>query len=181
MNFENIKIENGWIICVIFLAVTYLPSVFNKKGYKRLVNFSWLSKQGYAISIVLFILYFGMLAYIIFLPIQSENLTFFTGLIVFVMGLFASVISFINYFSTALDEVICKGIYRISRNPVYVSSAICWIGMALLFQSVIIFVTTALYMILSHWIVLEEENFCQEKYGQSYLDYKKRVPRYLLF
>jgi protein-S-isoprenylcysteine O-methyltransferase Ste14 len=180
MSIFGFKIENGWILSVIFLAVSYLPMMFSSRGAKRLVNFSWMSKRGNFIAVLLFVLYFGMMIYTLFLPIQFNSLLFYFGLGVFALGLLGSVISLVNYFTTSLDQVISKGIYQISRNPVYVTMAVCWLGIAIMLDSMIIAVATVVYMVLTHWVVLEEEDYCQKTFGDDYLEYKNSVPRYLL-
>jgi protein-S-isoprenylcysteine O-methyltransferase Ste14 len=44
---------------------------------------------------------------------------------------------------------------------------------------ILLWVYFALDLILSHFGVLNEEKLNTERFGQEYVDYMKRVPRYL--
>ena len=48
-------------------------------------------------------------------------------------------------------------------------------------MSWIILLIAVVEQILMHRTTLEEESFCLEAYGDSYRQYMKEVPRYLLF
>ena len=53
----------------------------------------------------------------------------------------------------------------------------------------IIIATASLWLLLAmipycwamHGVILGEEKYCEQTYGDTYRDYKKRVPRYFLF
>lgn len=61
----------------------------------------------------------------------------------------------------------------------YVAYFICFIGMALLTQSLILLCIVVIFQISAHWIILSEEKWCMEKFGESYKQYMKRVRRYI--
>lgn len=79
------------------------------------------------------------------------------------------------------------GIYRMSRNPMYVSMLLILAGFTLMAWSAsllmgILFAGTFLWdAITTHFMVLGEERFLEGKYGEAYLSYKRATPRYLLF
>jgi protein-S-isoprenylcysteine O-methyltransferase Ste14 len=72
-----------------------------------------------------------------------------------------------------------KGIYKISRNPMYVGFNLFTISS--IFQNAnIIVLILGIYSIYSyHLIIKGEENFLEKRFRKQYLDYKKRVNRYL--
>ena len=72
-----------------------------------------------------------------------------------------------------------NGVYGISRNPMYVSYFICFIGMALLTRSWILFGFVAAFQISAHWIILSEERWCLERFGAAYKQYMKTARRYI--
>ena len=72
-----------------------------------------------------------------------------------------------------------KGLYKFSRNPMYVAYFICFIGMALLTQSWILLGVVMLFQISAHWIILAEERWCILKFEKAYREYMKRVRRYI--
>lgn len=180
MSVLGFEVGNGWILSLIYLAVSYGPMCFGGKAVKRLVDFSFASTMGKINSFIIMLLIVLLLAYLVFLNIQFGTVLFYVGLGLFILSGISAITSFIYYFSTPLDQPVCRGMYRISRNPIYVSMAAMAFGMVLMCHSVIIAILLVILLILQHFIILEEETFCMEKYGESYREFKQRVPRYLL-
>ncbi len=71
------------------------------------------------------------------------------------------------------------GLYKFSRNPMYVSYFILFTGCAFLTRSLFLFGIILLFQISAHWIILSEERWCLETFGASYKQYMKTVRRYL--
>ena len=71
------------------------------------------------------------------------------------------------------------GIYRFSRNPMYVSYFVCFLGMALLTMSPLLLGVVILLQVSGHFIILSEERWCREKFGAAYEEYCLRVRRYI--
>ena len=79
--------------------------------------------------------------------------------------------------STAL---VTDGLYRFTRNPMYLGMVMVLVGAGILFGSV----TALLPVPLFFWIIVRnfirgEERFLESLFGQHYLDYKARVRRWL--
>lgn len=86
-----------------------------------------------------------------------------------------SIVSFSSPNDTGINK---NGIYKISRNPMYVSYFVCFIGMALLNQSLMLLILVLIFQISAHWIIISEERWCIEKFGTDYKEYMKKVRRY---
>ena len=76
-------------------------------------------------------------------------------------------------------ELVTSGIFRISRNPYFFSYDILIIGYIFVFPSAIIVILYLILTIVFHKMILEEEKYLETVHGISYLDYKKKVNRYL--
>lgn len=77
-------------------------------------------------------------------------------------------------------QLVTDGIYRISRNPAFLGFDLMYIGILVLFFTPWLCAATAAALILFHLqIVNVEEDFLQEAFGEEYLQYKKKVCRYL--
>jgi len=76
-------------------------------------------------------------------------------------------------------ELRTGGIYRISRNPMYASFIFLNTATFLFLPSVLLLVVMLYGMLVHHFIILGEEKFLESEFGQEYLKYKARVPRYL--
>ena len=76
--------------------------------------------------------------------------------------------------------LITDGPYRFMRNPTYVAELASWLGLALFFGSLAVFMGfIALLLVVNLVFVPGEERTLEAAFGQAYLMYKKRVPRWL--
>ncbi len=126
------EIQNGWILSVIFLGICYLPPIFSKRGRKRLYSFNWMSKKGKILSLIMTICFLAMLILPLFKPITDNAIQLYTGVFVLAIGILGTLISFHNYFTSAPDKLITKGLYGLSRNPIYVFVMVMAIGIAIM-------------------------------------------------
>ena len=79
---------------------------------------------------------------------------------------------------TALKQ---SGLYRWSRNPQIVAYGLVIIGYALLWPSWSGAVWIILYWLIGRIMVCTEEDHLSEVYGQAYVTYCSRTPRYIGF
>ena len=71
------------------------------------------------------------------------------------------------------------GLYSIMRNPLYLGNYLIFLGMSLLSQSwEVLAINTLLFAAAYVPIILTEEHFLLQSFGQSYRDYANRVPRF---
>lgn len=89
------------------------------------------------------------------------------------------IVSVANYAKPAENGINLHGLYQISRNPMYVAYFIYFLGCVLLTQSLILFAILLIFQISAHWIILSEERWCIERFGQVYLNYMNKVRRYI--
>ncbi len=81
---------------------------------------------------------------------------------------------------TDKTELITNGIYHISRNPAFLGFDLLYIGTLLMFFNWILCFLTVFAVIMYHLqIVNVEENFLLFAFGNEYLQYKKKVCRYI--
>ncbi|WP_322201799.1 methyltransferase family protein [Acutalibacter intestini] len=71
-----------------------------------------------------------------------------------------------------------KGIYRFSRNPMYVAYDLIFLGCATLAKSWLLLGLTACFILSGHWIIRAEERWCAARFGEEYQAYRKRVRKY---
>jgi len=76
-------------------------------------------------------------------------------------------------------SLVVGGIYRISRNPAFVGFDLMYIGILIAFPNAWHSAAVATAVVLFHKQILGEERFLVEAFGDEYIDYKKRVRRYL--
>ena len=71
--------------------------------------------------------------------------------------------------------------FRYSRNPIYLFSILYLVGVSLWVLIWPVWIALTLIIALIHFLVLEEEVFLAQRFGEEYLQYKKKVPRYCLW
>ncbi len=76
-------------------------------------------------------------------------------------------------------DLVTSGIYRFSRNPYFLSYYILIFGYVLIIPSVILFVLYVALAVIFHSLILDEEKYLLSVHRDSYLDYKRKVNRYL--
>ncbi len=72
-----------------------------------------------------------------------------------------------------------RGFYRLSRNPQVVGCDLYGIGFAILWPSWYALGWVLMLPVMTHMMVLTEEEHLRNAYGDKYISYCQRVPRYL--
>ncbi len=78
-------------------------------------------------------------------------------------------------------DLVKTGIYRVSRNPYFLSYDILILGYILIFPSIILIVLFLALAVVFHKMILEEEKYLESVHEDNYLDYQNEVNRYLTF
>lgn len=77
-------------------------------------------------------------------------------------------------------ELVAKGFYQFVRNPVYVGLFLILSGEAILFKSAVLMGYAMLWLLILNLIVLFiEERSLKRRFGESYEQYCKAVPRWI--
>jgi protein-S-isoprenylcysteine O-methyltransferase Ste14 len=80
----------------------------------------------------------------------------------------------------APSKLIKTGIFKISRNPIYLSMIIILFGLDLYFFSIISFIDIIIFfLIINFYIIPKEEVNIGNKFGSEYIEYKKSVNRWI--
>ncbi len=85
----------------------------------------------------------------------------------------------INFATTPLDEPVTKGVYRYSRNPMFIGFFLVYAGIALASVSWVYFVITVMFILIVYYISPLEEEVTLKKYGETYKEYMKRTPKWI--
>ena len=77
-------------------------------------------------------------------------------------------------------EILERGPFRITRNPMYLQMVLACLGFSVILSNLwILALTPVCALILQTSSILPEEAYLERKFGQPYLDYKRRVRRWL--
>ena len=76
--------------------------------------------------------------------------------------------------------LVTTGLYRFSRNPIYLGMTLAYIGLTLLADSLLALVVLPLVLIFVRFGVIErEERYLEGKFREAYRAYKGRVRRWI--
>ena len=76
--------------------------------------------------------------------------------------------------------LVTTGLYRFSRNPIYLGMTLAYLGVTLLADSLLALVVLPLVLIFVRFGVIErEERYLEGKFGEAYRAYKGRVRRWI--
>lgn len=173
---------NGWIFLAIHVLIQALfmascpkevkVRLLDRKGWKKSQRITMLvGKISSLINIILIIL----------TPLKIGSIDFIVGIILFSIGIIGLSTAILNFKKAPLNTPITKGLYKISRNPQMVSIYIIFLGYSFVIGSLLSIVLLIISISCSHFSILGEEKRLTEQYGESYLEYKKKIPRYFLF
>src|ERR1700716_2174716 len=77
-------------------------------------------------------------------------------------------------------RIVSHGLYRFTRNPMYLGFALCTFGLGTLVDSVWMLLAVPIGLILIDRIIItREERYLERKFGEEYLGYKRRVRRWI--
>lgn len=163
-----------------FLIRFGLLSRLNVDAVRRAAHFAPMRGPEKAAFWVYQISTAALVLYSPFLRIREEgDAMFFSGLLCYLGGLVLCAASAVSFSAPAASGVNTGGLYRYSRNPMYVAYFICFMGIVLLSRSAALLGMLALFQISCHWVILAEERWCIETFGDAYLTYMGTVRRYL--
>jgi len=110
------------------------------------------------------------------------------GVLILIAGIGLNVGGFITQKRAGTDpipfnpstRVVAHGLYRFSRNPMYIGFAILTLGLAILVDSTWMLCVVPIGLVLvDRMIITREERYLERKFGEEYLNYKRRVRRWI--
>ncbi len=137
---------------------------------------------------LLFIVIAYFLGRFVPLPFVAPAALQYFGLLLTFIGFLLGMAAFLEFRKarTTLDphgstkQIVTAGIYRFSRNPIYLGFLLMVIGLPLNSGLLWGVVVAPLYMILMTRLVIEpEEAYLEKKFKEQYKGYRSRVRRWL--
>ena len=132
---------------------------------------------------------FGVLInYLNPLTIEGPSWLLYLGLLILIGSFlgFGYMINFYKKNETEIEptkttsKIITSGLYRYSRNPVYIILCTGPIGLGFIFMTYwAMFAFIPALIVIYFTAVKKEEQYLEKKFGQGYLDYKKKVRRWI--
>ena len=81
---------------------------------------------------------------------------------------------------TPTHHIVERGPFRFTRNPMYLQMMLICLGVAIaLWNLWIVLLVPVAAWVLQRWAIAPEEAYLERKFGAAYLDYKRRVRRWI--
>jgi len=118
------------------------------------------------------------------IKIPFTNLGFLFILVSAIVGVWAAIL-FRRRRTTIMPageptSLVTGGPFNFSRNPMYLSFALALLGIALLFGSLTSFIFPIIFVvIINRMYIPMEERKMEQVFGKEYVEYKKRVRKWL--
>jgi protein-S-isoprenylcysteine O-methyltransferase Ste14 len=166
----KIGLWNAWIFIIPLLAIHIVSvRVLNARGAE--------TQPGKSMMIIFLLLHIIPF----FMPLSLDTFWFYIGFIVYLFGIILLIMAIIGLASSSKDKPVTKGIFRITRNPMYISGIFLFLGIAAVSMSWIYAIIILIWFFLMVNSISEEESECLKKYGPAYREYMDRTPRWIGF
>ena len=173
---------NAWIFVLLGLLIGVVSWILiNKEAMKKYKAVPDVPKTRVEeISDKIYLPFtIASMVYSVFLPIKLGTLWFIVGLMIWVLSMVIGIMTFVSFSTAPLDELVTKGIYRISRNPTCLSGFLADAGLGIACASWVFLLYAVVDITLMHISMEAEERFLLEKYGDAYREYMNRTPRWI--
>ena len=171
---------NSAILLILLFIIRYgLLGVVNKIALPRAAHFPQVQGVEKPMFLIYQLATVAIIVYMAFLKVNTQSPVFYIGIGVYIAGALLLAIATINFAKPSESGINQTGLYCFSRNPMYVAYFVYFVGCALLTYSIPLAVMVCVFQISSHWVILAEERWCEETFGDEYIQYMKKVRRYI--
>lgn len=167
------------LIIPLFLIRFGLLKMLNKDSLSRAAFFAPLEGKEKVAYLFYQLSNAFMILYSVFLKIQTKPPLLLIALFIHVLGVSVLIIATVNFAKPEQSGININGIYKISRNPIYIGYFIYFSSCVLLTRSMLLLISLLVFQISAHWIILSEERWCINKFGAEYINYMNKVKRYI--
>ena len=173
---------NAWILILsyglMYLVLGGLVRLMGLKGASRPTT-PPLNKREKKLDYLSASTFLASIIYSFFLPLKLGTAWFYLGLVVYLFGMIFTIVAGTNLMNAPLDRPATEGLYRISRNPIYLGTNLIFTGIGIACASWLVLLLIAISIILQNILVGAEERWCLEKYGDAYREYMSRTPKWI--
>ena len=169
-------------------SILVIPIIFIRYIIMRIISEEALGRAGFfppteGKEQVAFYIYqtttLFLLIYLFFAEIKLTSPTNYMGLIIFLIGMMLYLKSIVDFSKPQKNGINKNGLYKWSRNPMYVAFFLYFLGCSFLIDSWVYLTVLVIFQISVHFLILSEERWCIKEFGEEYRKYMKQVRRYI--
>jgi protein-S-isoprenylcysteine O-methyltransferase Ste14 len=178
---HSLRFFNLWLLMVLYVFPILLTIILRKRIFQPTSSRFSRSRSPreyniFVTSKILMLIYF---LYAIVIPIHYDTSSSIIGLIIYFFGFALYSAAWITIAISEKGKVFTRGPYRFSRHPIYISSAVQFIGAGLISQSWF-YLGISIVVAISHLHnAFAEEHICIETFEDEYKNYMAITPRWV--
>jgi len=170
---------NAAVLLIPLFLIRYgLPAFVNKSALPRAAHFPPMQGREKLMFFIYQLSSVFILVYMFFLKAAIDSAVSKAGVCVYIAGTLLFAVSTLS-FSKSDGGVNKDGMYRISRNPMYIAYFVYFLSCGLITQAPLLLAMVCVFQISSHWVILAEERWCIRTFGDEYRQYMNTVRRYI--
>lgn len=171
---------NALILALPVILIRYgLTAIISREALERAAFFPPVLGKERIAFYVYQVTTLVLLGYLAILKVTLGTAAHWVGLIIYVVAIVLYAKSVIDFSRPQEGGMNRRGLYRYSRNPMYVAFFLYFLGCGLLVGSWIYLAVLLVFQISVHYLILSEERWCIKQFGEDYRRYMRRVRRYL--
>lgn len=176
---EDSNMNAGFLVIPLILIRYALLAIISREALRRAAHFAPMAgneRWAYHVNVITSL---AIIIYPFFITANTDSTWFWAGFAVYIVGAALYIAAIIDYAKPKASGLNTGGLYRVSRNPMYVAYFIYFVGCVMMAQSVILLAILIVFQVSTHVMILSEERWCMEKFGDEYREYMRRVRRYI--
>jgi len=180
----NISLTNVWLFYVIGYGILWLAMILeNKKRGVPVEGKKFYEHSGKKVAYIFgYVQMIAILAVTLFIPLGS-GWPMWMGFAMIIIGVAINCAAIIEFLRSP-GGLLEKGIYRFSRNPMYVGGLIFMIGLNFIGlhakpANYLFVIITMFWITITNWNVKQEKAFLEKKYTKAFIRYKSSVSKYI--
>jgi protein-S-isoprenylcysteine O-methyltransferase Ste14 len=121
----------------------------------------------------------GSLPFTVAAPLGAASIITGTGLLRSFLSAFRRAQTPVDPY-TPSEAIVTDGPYRLTRNPAYLGMGLTYAGIAIVARAPWALVPLPVAIaVIDRGVIVREERYLERRFGKPYLDYKRRVRRWI--
>ncbi|MHA2289687.1 MAG: methyltransferase, partial [Promethearchaeota archaeon] len=124
---------NAWMFILPFFLLPFIGDKLTRRRDMASLSeyIAEFSKKRKILLVLLVTPIWGSYVYSVFLPFKLGTIWFYIGAVIFILGIIIQIITWYELASAPIDKPVTKGLYRVSRNPMYIGDFLVHFSIAI--------------------------------------------------
>ena len=179
------------VLFIIFLIAAIVPRIMQKRKQIETVGCIGINRKLFILGkLALFISFILIPVQLFFVNLslfEKNGVFFWIGVTLLGIGVMLFTLAIIRLGTFSLRVGLAQentslrttGVYRFSRNPMLLGLYLMAIGSAIYVQNPINWILVMIALSVHHKIILAEEVFLENRFGDKWTEYRNKVRRYI--